>query len=29
MEELWSRFRDIVRTITNNSDDYDEKLYEN
>ena len=24
-EELWSKIRDIIRTITNNSDDYDKK----
>ena len=25
-EELWSKSRDLVRSITKNSDDYDEKL---
>ena len=24
-EELWSKIRDLVRSITNNSDKYDEK----
>ena len=24
-EELWSKIRDLIRSITNNSDDYDEK----
>ena len=24
-EELWSKFRDLIRSITKNSDDYDEK----
>ena len=24
-EELWSKFRDLIRPITKNSDDYDEK----
>ena len=24
-EELWNKIRDLIRSITNNSDDYDEK----
>ena len=24
-EELWSKIRDLIRSITKNSDDYDEK----
>ena len=24
-EELWSKIRDLIRSITQNSDDYDEK----
>ena len=24
-EELWSKIRDLIRTVTNKSDDYDEK----
>ena len=24
-EELWSKIKDLIRSITNNSDDYDEK----
>ena len=24
-EEMWSKIRDLIRSITNNSDDYDEK----
>ena len=24
-DELWSKIRDLIRLITNNSDDYDEK----
>ena len=24
-EELWSKIRDLIRSITENSDDYDEK----
>ena len=24
-EELWSRIRDLIRSVTKNSDDYDEK----
>ena len=24
-EELWSKFRDLIRSITKNPDDYDEK----
>ena len=27
-EELWSKIIDLIRSVTNNSDDYD-KLYEN
>ena len=25
-EELWNKIRDLIRSITNNSDNYDEKL---
>ena len=25
IEELWSKIRDLIRSITKNSDDYDEK----
>ena len=28
IEELWSKIIDLIRSVTNNSDDYD-KLYEN
>ena len=28
-EELWSRIRDLIRSITKNSDDYDEKYMKN
>ena len=28
-EELWSKIRDLIRSITKNSDDYDAKIYEN
>ena len=24
-KELWSKIRDLIRSITNNTDDYDEK----
>ena len=24
-EELWNKIRDLIRSVTNNSDDYDEK----
>ena len=27
-EELWSKIRDLIRSITKNSDDYDEKYME-
>ena len=26
-EELWSKIRDLVRSITKNSDDYDENIW--
>ena len=28
-EELWSKIRDLIRSITKNSDDYDEKYMKN
>ena len=28
-KELWSKIRDLIRSITKNSDDYDEKYMEN
>ena len=28
-EELCSKIRDLIRSITKNSDDYDAKIYEN
>ena len=27
--ELWSKIRYLIRSITNNSDDYDKNIYEN
>ena len=28
-EKLWNKIRYFIRSITNNSDNYDEKIYEN
>ena len=28
-EELWSKIRDLIRLITNGTDDYDEKYMKN
>ena len=28
-EDLWSKSRDLIRSVTKKSYDYDEKLYEN